>query len=221
MDTLPSKDRMEIDKKIHIKSLLGHNYHKCSNNMSKTNKLFSHKYKNGNINVNDIIEKIKTKCANSNYQFNLPNLPVTTRYPSSWIDKRYLEFIRLDINKWNEMLFGSSRRNYLRLKELHPIMIMETEYDFIIVVIAKIWYSKLMIYLELRYYGKIEESDDFTNDDDYYIQLIDIETLSKSDYKKYIRNINDKTYYPFMTMKEQMAYVDRINRIHRNEANEY
>lgn len=211
IDTLPYKDKLELKKKYSIKS--DSDYVQSSNNISNKSKILSTDY---------LISLVKSNNINYNYQFNLANLPVTTRYPSTLVDKKCIEFIKSDIDGWNQLFSQNSNTKYrvLSVVEIYPFLMMETENEFIIIVVAKILYFQKMLYFRLKYYGKIELSDDFTNHDLYHMQLISIFPISKLEYER-INKISEKNFYPFITMEEQMSYVNKIKKMHENEINEY
>ena len=75
-------------------------------------------------------------------------------------------------------------------------------------------YNKEDLYLELTYYGKIGEPQDFFKDlhSKYIIQLININRINRSQYL--ILNTN-KDIFP--KLSDQMKYVEYINQIHQKE----
>jgi hypothetical protein len=96
---------------------------------------------------------------------------------------------------------------------------METLNEFVIKLYASLIYRKKSIHFLLTYYGQIDRSDDFLNgsSDVYTLQLIDIKPVPKNDFDIQPVAINQVDDGPFMTMKEQLTYVDRINQIHLDE----
>ena len=87
-------------------------------------------------NVTNLVDIIKFEYSDPRYKFNLPNLPVTTRYPNSEttrLDEKYLRHIRNNINSWNKIfdLYCQNNGKIITILELKPIFIMETENEFV------------------------------------------------------------------------------------------
>ena len=165
-----------------------------------------------------LLNKIKDTYLDSQYYFNDATLPVTSRSPNkntARIDKKYLHHIKQNINNWNES-FDQYGQAFV-VKDIKPIFIQETENEFVIQSNVMIYYKYHMIYLDLTFYGQIERSDDFLNggSDIYIIQLVSAKLVSESKYHSAV-----KKYQPFLSMEENMKYVDRINKMHADEANE-
>lgn len=170
----------------------------------------------------NLIKVITSELVDSQYKFNLKALPVSTRYASTnsiCSDEKYLRHIRNNIRSWDKILkrYGMG----IKIIKLIPILISETEDEFIIVVGVKLSYVKnskrvgTIYNIELIYYGKIMRSDDFLNggSDIYILQLTSMRTINwdEDSYNRY----ND--HGPFISMKEQLDYVEEVNQMHKNE----
>lgn len=160
------------------------------------------------------LNKIKSEYLDTQYNFNVSILPVTSRSPNkntSRIDAKYLRHIKQNINNWTEAF---DRRQVFIVKDIKPIFIKETDNEFVVQTNTAFLYQKQLIYLDLTFYGQIERTDDFLNggSDIYIIQLINAKPLSKTDYST---KIND--YNPFPSLDENMKYVDKVNKMHANE----
>lgn len=137
--------------------------------------------------VREFIGLIREQCLDSNYQFNVQNQPVTTRYPDKLADGPALQKIRSHINSWNNVLGQNSHFDLICLR---PIMVKEVPSEFIIYLIAKIRYVNETIHLTLTYYGIIDEIDDFFDrKDSYYLKLIDMKSVPKQVFE----NLSTKT----------------------------
>lgn len=168
-------------------------------------------------NASNLIADIKLKYADNQYRFNLANQPVTTRYPNRTTEKKdekYLKYVKKNIETWNRV-YGKNEK-LLSTKQIKLILVMETEREFLIKVNVQLIYLNKTMHLELTYYGQIEKTDDFLNggNDIYTLQLIEIRPISKDNFCK---GTDSSDHGPFMSMKEQMAYVDKINKLHQEE----
>jgi len=161
------------------------------------------------------------------YVFNITNQPVTTRNPNRHTidqDAKYLKHIKKDIESWNELFYKYFQINdqMIFVRELKPQFIMETTNEFVIQLMASIIYRRKSLHFNMTYYGQIDRADDFLNGmtDVYTLQLINIKPIPKSDFdlvpKPFDRTEEEG---PFISMKDQMKYVDRINRMHRDAGN--
>lgn len=163
---------------------------------------------------NELIHLIKKNYLNPKYYFNLPNKPSNTRYPLFQQlpqDIKYLKYIKEDINQWNKIL----EQQNIFVYNIKPIVIVETENEFLIKINVKLSYCDKFLYLQLSYYGVMDKTDDFfdNNGNTISLQMIGIDEITKQEYHR-------KPLVPeatFMTMEEQMAYVDKINKMHENE----
>ena len=164
---------------------------------------------------NRLIDIIKQKYVHPQYSFNLPNNPLVTRYPVSQPssqDDKYLKYINKDIMQWNNIL-----NMPIDIKDIQPVIVVEAGDEFLIKVNVKINYFEKSIYLQLSYYGLAEKMDDFfaNQNTTYQLQMVDIIKIDADEYQSSKKPIIHEA--PFMTMLEQMAYVDQINKIHENE----
>lgn len=241
INKLPEKQKIELDNKLKLKSILSPNYVKYQPNDQIEKNPNKKQYQNQDIhkehfiqleNHNEIDNKfltagnliniIKTEYLDDQYKFNIANLPVTTYHPNrdtKKMDKKYLKHIKNNIKEWNNIL-REYTQNKISVRDIIPILIMKTENEFIIKVQVQLIYLNKTLHLQLMYYGQIEKLDDFLNygSDIYILQLIDISPMSKKEYNMFKEKEPDN-YLPFMTMNEQMEYVDKINKMHAEEAN--
>lgn len=174
----------------------------------------------------NLVELVKNEFMDPKYRFNIASLPVTTRYSNTHtykLDKKYLKHVRNNIKSWNEIFdsYCKGDHNLITIREIKPIFVMETDHEFVIKVCAKILYQEKTMHLELTYYGEMDKKDDFIDwgCDTYIIQLLAIRPVIKSEYNHTIEAINaqPESNGPFMSMKDQMTYVDRINKMHQEE----
>lgn len=175
-------------------------------------------------NASNLFVLIRSEYVDEKYAFNIPNQPVTTRYPNRntlHADSKYLQHIKKDINSWNELFYKyyQTYQNILQVKSITPIFVMETLNEFVITVNVSLIYLGKTIHFQLTYYGQIDKNDDFFNGatNKYYLQLVNIKPITKSEYRLQPNPMNNDTDCPFMSMKEQLQYVDRINKLHRDE----
>lgn len=221
VDTLPPDKQKELNNKSKMRSLLLQNHIKNINNVEA----FSPTMSTDNINIKDKsnykssfpLSLIKSRYLDNIYQFNIANLPVTRRYLSESpkrIDREYMIKIKMHIN---HMFTNCLHHNHrIDLHTIQPYFILETEYDFIIKVAVDLTYHRKNINLLITYYGTIEQTDDILNGTSYVnkLQMIDIITT------KYLPQISNIKYNPFITMEEQLQYVKKINDLHVNESYE-
>ena len=155
-----------------------------------------------------VLENIKKEYLNPTYNFNLASLPVTSRSANNdYHDRKYIRFVRSEVEKWNEMF------TYKRIivNDIVPLYIAETEDEFLIKANVSISYDKKNIWLQLTYYGKIEQSDTFDKDNVYILQLTELKKASDNPWQGSVKS-------PFMTMPEQMKYVNKVKQMHNNES---
>lgn len=236
IDTLSDKQQNEINTKSRLKYMLTSDHIKCDDkihNMHNKNEFFnlqSRNQCNDNINLpsgKHLFHLIKSNYLDNQYQFNIANQPTITRYYNQNMtntDNKCLEYIRKNIRKnillWNKIF---ENKKIIEINTINPIFIIETSNEFIIKTNVSLIYRNKTMHLQLTYYGQIKISDDFLNDgkDTYILQLTDIQPLKKSDYDLQIKEINEYDNNPFMTMQEQLQYVDKINQLHENEIDLY
>lgn len=170
-----------------------------------------------------LVDIIREEFVDSQYKFNVPNLPRNTRYCNKYtkqLDNKYLKQIKLNINEWNELFY---QNNIIMVKNMKPIFIIETETEFVMKVNVSLLYQEKTMHMELEYYGQIEKCDEFLEGgcDSYILQLVSIRPIRKSEYDAEIGTINDVNINnPFMPMNEQLSYVDKIKQMHFMENND-
>jgi hypothetical protein len=176
--------------------------------------------------VLQIIQKFNVK---PNYRWNIMNLPVTTKFITSRdadYTNVYEKKIRQNINSWNDILEDKYMLydRDIRSLEMKPLLVMETQNEFVVKVNVNIKYLDEIIPLELTYYGQIEKSDDmFDAYTLYHLQLIEMHLIKSIDvvprpvkdmefkYAEYA-NLTDMP-----TLEEQLKYVEKMNNIRKNE----
>lgn len=217
LNKLAPNEKKEIENRNKIRNLILYNHVKTSDDMVNSNQTEQFSLSiDDSPNINELFSQIKDQFLDQKYYFNLSTQPVTSRYLGhnlSKKDKKYLKHIKNSILEWNQLL----DKKLIKIKEIIPIFIKETEDEFVITVNVRISYHKKMLYLSLVYYGKNQRSDDFINhpQDTYVIQLIDLKVISKNDF--YQKNRATENDAPFITMDEQLAYVNKIHQMHQNE----
>jgi hypothetical protein len=176
-------------------------------------------------NISNLVFLIKSEYADVDYRFNVPNQPVTMRYPNrntSEQDAKYIKYIRRDIEQWNDLFkkYYQTDKKLIKINGIRLLFIRETTNDFVLTSNVSLSYLGKTLHCELTYYGQIERNDDFLNGatDMYTLQLVTIKPISKSEFNIQVEP-NDEG--PFMSMREQLDYVDRMNRIHQNENDGY
>lgn len=229
LNTLPSDERKELDKRSKMK-LASKNHFRCKDhhvekftNLDDNRKLYRHSVQNRRNSFMDarkLLTLIRNEYLDTQYKFNIPNLPVTSRCPNNntkIIDREYVWRIRSNIENWNKILRKNGSNNLIHVNDMRIIFIMETSNEFIINTIVALSYAGKTLHLKLSYYGHIERSDDFINggEDVYSLQLTEIKPVSKSEYQKL--NKSKIKANAFMTMSEQLEYVDKVNKMHANE----
>jgi hypothetical protein len=178
--------------------------------------------------VTDLYQLIRSEYVDDQYRFNISNQPVTTRSPNKntvYQDNMYLKHIHRDIQGWNELFYKyyQDNRPLIDVNDLRPTFVMETSNEFLITVYCKIKYIKTNIFFELKYYGQITRSGEFLNggSDTYILQLVRITPISNALFDNTPLASHREEDNVFMTMKSQMKYVDRIDKMHANEYNFY
>jgi hypothetical protein len=180
-------------------------------------------------NASGLIELIKSEFVDdqytfNQYKFNTANLPVTTRYPNrntKLEDNKYLRVIKNDINKWNTLFrkYYDTNKKLIKIIQLKLIFVMETEAEFVVKVWAALLYRGRTLHLEITYYGEKERSDEFLRGEQivYIPQLVSVKPIPKSDFDVQPLPMTQDEKGPFMSMDSQLQYVDRINKMHRDE----
>jgi hypothetical protein len=230
-DTLSHQEKKELDDRNKIRSLLMSNHIRCanpttnqnvvekfdqSNTMTSTSEYSINTESNHKLDADEILEIIRNKFLDRQYFFNMATLPVTMRYANTNVRGKYIKHIKNNIGKWNKVL-SSLGSEQIEPIEIKPIYIEETEDEFVILANVKLLFLNKTLHLQLTYYGKIEKPDDFLNGDIdiYVLQLVGIKPISKNEFGQ--NNYTGIPMEPFMSMDEQMAYVNKINKMHANE----
>lgn len=176
-------------------------------------------------NSSNLLYLIRSEYVDDQYKFNIANLPVTTRNNSgkpNSADRKYLKFISRDIDGWNELFYKyfQSTGKYLYTRDIKILFVRETEDEFFLTVNVSMLYLQRTIHFQLTYYGQKLRSDDIINEpvDEYNLQLVDIKPIPKSDFDVTFepQDVAGESH-PFMSMADQMKYVDRIRRMHQTE----
>ncbi|XWV26461.1 hypothetical protein QJ857_gp0608 [Tupanvirus soda lake] len=240
--TFSSDEKKELDERNKVRTLLLSNHIRSTDgqndnyqpknieSFSQTNEYqVNDTYYNETIdslpNATTLLDMIKDEFLDRQYSFNIPNLPVTTRNSNLGTkskDKKYVLHIKNNIKEWNEVLTQKSSKKYINVDDVKPLFVKETESEFVITVNIRMYYLKRSLHLQATYYGKIDRNDDFMNDDTdtYILQLVQLKPISKNEFNQNFVAANNYTG-PFMTMDEQMAYVNKINKMHENEEEYY
>lgn len=194
-------------------------------------------------NASNLYMLIKSEYQDSQYKFNVANLPVTTRSPNrntQDVDAKYLKHVKRNIAGWNRLFYKyypsvftatgypNQGPNYLvdkkllKVRSMKLVLVMETADEFFIKVDASLGYLGKSMHFQLTYYGHIYKNDEFLNGatDVYALQLVDIRPILKSDYELQPNIMDEQDSDPFMSMEEQLRYVNRINKLHWDENEE-
>jgi hypothetical protein len=152
-------------------------------------------------NINDFIKKIERKYVDKEYLFNASSSPIVENDDNT---DKYLKYIRKDIRQWGSELV------IIDLKVKNTI---QTDSEFVIRIDGKFMYGLEMACVRMKYYGIIQEQDDIQNPKAVCeLQLISIFKISDRIFQEEPQKVK-----PFMTMSEQLAYVNKINELHKNE----
>lgn len=160
--------------------------------------------------VHNLINLIKKEFVEESYRFNIAGLPVTTKNASREnANKKYLKHVSNAINQWNNLF----SLNQIKVKSIYPLIISETDSEFVLKANVKIIYNEKPVYLQVEFYGKIEKTDDILNKgkDCYILQLLSARLIPAKSYKSKVQSSE------FMTMEDQLAYVEKVNEMHENE----
>lgn len=238
-DFSPNESKMESESKPNLlqpkpratfqdNRMIGYTDKYSSEQFQSTNyKHNFYDFSGGNIelpNANNLYILIKSEYVDDQYRFNVSGQPVTTRYPSKsldHLDRKYIKHIRRDIEAWNELFYKyyQTNKQHIQVRGIKPIFVMETLNEFIIKVNVSLLYLGRSMHFQLLYYGQIERTDDFLDGsvDKYILQLVEIKPITKSEFDT--QTMPNESPSPFMSMNEQMEYVDRINQMHKDEEN--
>ncbi len=169
-------------------------------------------------------EYIDTEYIRNKYRFNITNQPVTSRYPNKYTisqDKKYLSKIKKDIRSWNNIFrkYYHTDKKLIDILDIKLIFITETDFEFVIQGMIKLSYKNKTMHFRINYYGQINKTDDFLNGgtNTYMLQLYNLQPISKSEFDSKIDAVNLEERTPFMSMEDQMTYVDKINKTHQNK----
>jgi hypothetical protein len=177
-------------------------------------------------NANDLFilirsEYIDTTYSNDKYKFNLANLPMTPRVPSpatAKIDRIYTNLIKNDILLWNNLFprYYHTDKQMIYVKDIIMTYISETESEFVIKADIKLLYRNRTMHFRVEYHGEMSRALDFINGekDTYTLKLLSIRPMTKDEYTSDF-NTEQKEIKHFPTMKEQLMYVDKINKQHK------
>jgi len=235
-DTFSATEKKILDDRDKVRSMLLYNHIPCSKvdqknqtNQTPQNKLLenyqslSHTDSFSDSNNDDLptglelVKLITNEYYQPKYLFNIATKPVTTRYPNPYNqrkDKKYLKYIKENIRDWNDLL--PTNKKLIKIVGVKLIFVKETENEFVVDANVKLLYQNQTIHLNVSYYGNIEYSDDFLNEvaSTCYLQLVRLKIISPIEYDstKIRENVS-----PFISMEEQLAYVEKIKQMHLNE----
>lgn len=169
-------------------------------------------------------EYIDSTLDQANYRFNLVNLPVNTRIPTAStvsLDKPYEKLIRKDIMQWNNIfpIYYKIDKNLIKLGGLKLTYVADTDSEFIVDAYVKLIYMDRPLCFKVHYYGRKERGADFLNGErnSFMIKLIRLQPILTSEYNDQVApsGRTDGDIGPFMSMRDNMAYVDEYNKSHK------
>uniref|UniRef100_A0A6G6AB20 Uncharacterized protein n=1 Tax=Borely moumouvirus TaxID=2712067 RepID=A0A6G6AB20_9VIRU len=182
------------------------------------------KYINPNISSKRIKISDLVKSINNNYScdiiFNPANNPIIQISDNfNDIFKNVYKKFKKDINFWNHKLLKSHFKTKIDIIDAIPYQINQTNDEFVIEIIlhAKIQYQDT--FLKIIYHGSVNKDLDFFSNDlsnKYFIQFMELSLLTGEIYQNLSQNIK-LNENPFMTINEQMEYVNKINKLHQEE----
>jgi len=168
-------------------------------------------------------EYIDSTQDQANYRFNLINLPVTTRIPTAStasLDRKYEKLLRKDILQWNNVfpIYYKLNKELIDLKGFKLTYVAETETEFVLDAVIKLTYMKKPMCFKVHYYGRLERGADFLNGEreSYILKLVRLQPITTAEYNEQVspKDRPDGDIGPFMSMRDQMAYVDQYNKSH-------
>ncbi|AZL89441.1 hypothetical protein QKC54_gp0384 [Megavirus baoshan] len=175
-------------------------------------------YNDDTNNIYNLINEINNRYS-IEIEFNMANNPVIGQIDknlSSYFSQIVTRKLKNDINQWNHELFHN--QNKIILSETVILNLKATTDEFIVELLSHFFIEKQDYYVELCYYGKKNSDIDFfsNNNNIYIISMCNIEMSDNDTYLEAI-NKNNTESNVFMTMSEQMKYVNKINIMHREE----
>ena len=207
-NTLPSKDKYELEERSKIRSMLINNHIKSDEDIDNL-KQAPLKIEHFSVESKpDIIDLIKKYHLNRSYKFNIPNLPVQTSTSTStstsfqFQTKKYTKKINSDMSQWQKIT-----KCKIHIQKINILMVVYTDVEAIITANAYLFCENKPLCVELKYYFRTEQPDEFDREEISIIQLIEITPMKR-------KKIN---YSPFISMKDQMAYVNSVDTKHKNE----
>lgn len=213
VDSLPEKHKNQLKKRVKLRSMLLNNHLKQVVN-KKSSDL---------PNAPSLIDLIRSEYVDPypQYVFNKPNLPMTTRYPhdkNDPIDQTYIKLIKGDITSWNLLFkkYYSTIKKFILIKNIKLITVQETETEFLLTANVSLTYLSKTLHLNLLYHGENIRSDDFLNGAppiQHSLQLVRVIPIKKGEYDAEIKFKSD----PFITMADQLSYVQQVNFLHQQE----
>jgi hypothetical protein len=173
-------------------------------------------------------EFIDSTYHNNKYKFNITGLPVTNRYPNKNTlkqDKKYVKKVTQQIDLWNNIFprYYNTSDRLIQIKEIKPIFIMETDFEFVIQTLVRLLYRGKTMHFYVEYYGQINRTDDILNGvgDTYDLQLIGFKPVSKSEFDAQPFPTDREEPSAFMPIAKQQEYAEKVNQMHRRETGLY
>ncbi|AFX92454.1 hypothetical protein CE11_00427 [Megavirus courdo11] len=182
--------------------------------MSDTDKY----YDSETNNVCNLVSEINNKYS-IDIEFNMANNPIIGQIDKN-LNSYFLHIVnrklKNDICEWNHKLFHN--QNKIILSETIILNLIATMDEFMVELLGHIFIAKQDYYIKLCYHGKkISDIDFFSNNNNtYIISMCNIEMSDDDTYLEAINRNNTKNNV-FMSMSEQMEYVNKINIMHREE----
>ncbi len=170
-------------------------------------------------NVCNLVNEINNKYS-IDIEFNMANNPIIGQIDKN-LNSYFLHIVnrklKNDICEWNHKLFHN--QNKIILSETIILNLIATMDEFMVELLGHIFIAKQDYYIKLCYYGKkISDVDFFSNNNNnvYIVSMCNIEMSDDDTYLEAINRNNTKNNV-FMSMSEQMEYVNKINIMHREE----
>lgn len=219
VSSLPKKQRLELEKRNDARSKLLKN-HILVDGDDKKEEFKTLPTKNNPFSEYpyplDLVNLIKEEYGTDQYRFNDANLIVSYKYNDN--NTVYTNRILREMNSWNRLFpkYYDTNKILLIVNGVNVVSIQETEADAVVTAVGSYNYLSRTMHVKMIFYVEILRTDDIlTNGQSTYIlHLIDIKPVRKEEYDKKIYHAD-----PFMTMADQLSYVERINYMHKNEKN--